>query len=78
MKGKHLNKGIRKAIDLAPMLLDEKEILIPKLAQMIYKLYKTGIGNKELLEESLLDASGTAEKLLKELVEPVIISDLIK
>lgn len=45
---------------------------------MIYELYKTGIGNEELLEESLLDASETAEELLKELVEPVTTSDLIK
>ena len=45
---------------------------------MIYKLYKTNIGNKESLEESLLDVLETVKESLKESVEPVIILDLIK
>ena len=59
------------------MLLNEEEISIPKLTQIIYDLYKTGIDDKESLKESSPDISGAAEELLEESIAPVANSDLI-
>ena len=43
----------------------------------MYDLYKTGIDNKELLEELSLDISRAVKKLLKELTVFVANLDLI-
>ena len=52
LKHNHLDEGVRNAIGLATMLLDEREISAPQLASMIYDLCETGIGDEESLEES--------------------------
>ncbi len=52
LKPRHLDDGIRQAVNLAPMLLDEREISVPELASMMYDLCETGIGDEESLEES--------------------------
>ncbi len=59
LKPKHLDKGIRNAIDLAPMLLDEKETTVPELASMIYDLCETGIDSEESLEESTVPVTNS-------------------
>ena len=71
LKQRHLDKGVRQAIELSPMLLDEKEIGIPELASMIYDLCETGTGDEESLEESSPDTPGSVEETLEESTDPV-------
>ena len=78
LKDRHLEEGIKNAIDIAPMLLDEEEMSVPRLAQMMYELCETGVGDEESLEESSPAASGAAEESLEESVAPVATSDLIQ
>ncbi len=59
LKPKHLDKGIRNAIDLAPILLDEKETTVPELASIIYDLCETGIDSEESLEESIVPVTNS-------------------
>lgn len=59
------------------MLLNEQKISILKFALIIYDFYKTNINNEKLLKESLFNVLKSVEKLLKELIVFVIISDLL-
>lgn len=77
LKEKHLEKGIRNAIDLAPMLLDEQEISITEFASMVYDLCETGVTGEESVEESSYHVSGNAEESEEELVNPVAQKDLM-
>ena len=53
LKKKYLNKRIKNVVDLISIFLDKKEILITKLAFMIYDLYKISVNNEKLLKKSL-------------------------
>ncbi len=77
LKSKHLDEGVRRAIDLTPMLLDEREISVPELASMIYDLCETGVDNEESLEESLPNISGPVEESLEESTAPVTSPDVL-
>ena len=60
------------------MLLNEEEILIFKIAQIIYELYKIDIDNKKLLKELLFDTLRAIKKLLKESIVSIITSNLMR
>ena len=77
LKRENLDEGVRRAVNLAFMLLNEQEISVPELASMMYDLCETGIDNEESLKESLSDASRLVEKSLKESTTPVTTSDLL-
>ena len=59
------------------MLLNEEKMLVSKLAQIIYEVYKIDISDKKLLKELLLDISRPIEKSLKELIVFVITFELL-
>lgn len=77
LKRENLDEGIMQAVNLAPMLLDEKEISVLELASMIYDFCETGINGEESLEELSPDASGSAEESLEESAAPVTSSELV-
>lgn len=52
LKDEHLDKGIRKAVELAPMLLDESTEDVTWLAALIYDLSEEEPVGEELIEES--------------------------
>ena len=70
--------GIKAALDLSPMLLDEQVMSIPRLTYIMYDLCETGVNDEELIKESLSDTPGPIEELFKELIAPVTTSDLYK
>ena len=78
LKEKHLEEGVRNAVDLAPLLLDEEEMTVPKLAQMMYDLCETGAGDGESLEEPLPVSPGSVGESLEEPTAPVATSELIE
>ena len=77
LKDKHLDIGVKNAIDLAPMLLDEREVSVTELASMIYDLCETGANDEESLEESSSRTPGNAEESLEESANPVTEEDLM-
>ena len=71
LKQQHLDEGVRHAIELSAMLLDELEMSVTDIAAMIYDLCETGDGNEESQEESLPDAPGPVEESNEESTGPV-------
>ena len=57
LKAKHLDQGVREAISLASILLDEAEESVTEIAAMMYELGERSIGSEESREESLPKAS---------------------
>ena len=78
LKDKNLEEGVRNAISLAPMLIDEEAMSVPTLAQMLYELCETGTGDEESFEESSSVASGPVEESSEESIVPVADPDLIQ
>ena len=68
---------MRRTLDLAPILLDKREISILELISIIYNLYEIGVSNEELLEESLSNASESIKELLEELIVFVVEPNII-
>lgn len=62
LKQKHLSKGMTEAVQLASMLLDEREASISEIVSMIYDLSETGVGDEESAEESSSTTSGHVEE----------------
>ena len=54
LKSKYLDEGVRYAVNLSLILLDEKSISISELALIIYNLCEIDIGIEKLLEELIV------------------------
>ena len=65
LKRKNLDEKIKQTINLAFILLNEKEISVFKFISIIYDLCETNINNEKSLKKSSFDISKFVEKLLK-------------
>ena len=77
LKRENLDEEIKQTVNLAFILLNEKEISVFEFVFIIYDLCEININDKKLLKELLFDILKFVEKLLKELIIFVINSELI-
>lgn len=71
LKDENLEPGVKTAINLAPLLLDESELPVAHLAALIYDLGEQGAGGEESNEESPSEALGdtSREESIEESIE---------